>query len=136
MEVEQPPSFGMPDRMARAPLRRGNRSSASACRRDCLELDVSIPVFQERDPLAVRRPQRPRLVPLALDEPSDPAPPKIEDPDVEMIVDVRDECKVGALRGPWSRRPRIAANRALRLGEVDDFLHATVQVDQPDVLVT
>ena len=52
-----------------------------------------------------------------------------------MIVDVRDECKVGAVRGPWSRRPRIAADRALRLGEVDDFLHATVQVDQSDVVV-
>src|SRR5207249_6673883 len=80
LEVEQALSFGMPEGMARAPLRRGNRSSASACRRDCLELDVSIPVFQERDPFAVRGPQRPRLVPLALDEPTDAAPSKIEDP--------------------------------------------------------
>src|SRR5207249_2568782 len=74
MEVEQPLSLGMPDRMARGPLRGGDRASASACRGDRLELDVSIPVFQERDPFAVRGPPRPRLVPLALDEPSDPAP--------------------------------------------------------------
>jgi hypothetical protein len=134
MEVEQAFALRVPNGMARAALRRRNRSSGPACRGDALELDVPVSVFQERDPLAVGRPQRPRLVPLGLEEPPDPALSDIEDADVEMVVDVRDEREMPTVGRPRRRVSRIAADRAFRLREVDDFLHAAVPVHEADVV--
>src|SRR2546425_584537 len=55
---------------------------------DGLQLDVSIAVLQERDPLSVRGPEGHRLVPPALDDEPDFLRLDIEHADVHMVVDV------------------------------------------------
>src|SRR5213594_1375529 len=77
------------------------------------QLDVTIAVLQERNPLSVWRPERHRLVPPALDHEPDFLRLDIEHADVHMVVDVRDEGQLPTVRRPGSRPAEVPSDRVL-----------------------
>src|SRR3989441_3300158 len=91
MLVEQALGVRGPDGPARRTLRRGHRSGALAVSGDGFQLDVSIAVLQERDPLSVRGPEGHRLVPSALDHEPDFLRLDIEHAERHVALYVRDE---------------------------------------------
>src|SRR3989442_2918846 len=134
MLVEQALRVRSPDGPARGALRGGHRSGALAISRDGLQLDVSISVLQEREPLSVRGPEGHRLVPPALDQEPDFLGLYAEDTEVHVVVDVRDEGELPTIRGPGPRPAEVSPDRALRFREWDDFLHVTGETDEADII--
>src|SRR5207245_7011659 len=135
VEEEQAATVRLPKRMARGPLGTRDAARTPSCVGYGLELDVSVPVLQERDGFPIGGPQGPGFVPFALDEPSYAARPDVEDSDILVIMDVRHEGELTAIRRPRLGSPEVATDRALRIREVDHFLHVAGEIQEPYVVV-
>src|SRR5438309_9416573 len=135
IEEEQAATVRLPERMARGPFGARDAARTPSCGGNGLELDVSVPVLQERDRFPIGGPQGPGFVPFALDEPSYTARPDVEDSDILVIMDVRHEGELTAIRRPRLGSPEVATDRALRIREFDDFLHVVGEIHEPYVVV-
>src|SRR2546421_12103805 len=134
IEEEQASTVRLPERMARGPVRTRDAAGTFSCTGYGLQLDVSVPVLQERDRFPIRRPEGSGLVPLVLDEPPYAARPDVEDTDIEVIMDVRHEGELAAIRRPRLGSPEVATDRTLRIREIDDFLHKAGEIHEPHVV--
>src|SRR2546427_12733284 len=97
--------------MARGPFGARDAVRTLSCGGDGLELDVSVPVLQERDRFPIGGPEGPGFVPFALDEPSYTARPAVEDSDILVIMDVRRERELAPIRCPPLGCPHVALER-------------------------
>ena len=134
MVVEQALGIRGPQGPVRRSLRGRDRAGALAVSGNDLQLDVPVVILEERDPLSVRRPEGHRLVPAIRDDEADALRLDIEHPDVQVIVDVRDERQLPTVRGPRLRSAEVASDRILRVGERDDLLEVAREVHEPDVV--
>src|SRR2546427_10998036 len=135
IEEEQASTVRLPERVARGPVRTRDATGTLSCRGNGLQLDVSFPVLQERDRFPIRRPEGSGLVPLVLDEPPYAARPDVEDTDIEVIMDVRHEGELAAIRRPRLGSPEGATDRTLRSREIDDLLRESGEIHEPYVVV-
>src|SRR5213594_808403 len=135
IEEEQASTVRLPECVARGPVRTRDATGTLSCRGNGLQLDVSLPVLQERNRFPIRRPEGSGLVPLVLDEPPYAARPDVEDTDIEVIMDVRHEGELAAVRRPRLGSPEVATDRTLRIREIDDFLHQAGEIHEPHVVV-
>src|SRR5438552_15022478 len=94
IEEEQAATVRLPERMARGPFGARDAARTPPCGGYGLELDVSVPVLQERDRFPIGGPQGPGFVPFALDEPSYTARRDVEDSDIMVIMHDRHEVDV------------------------------------------
>src|SRR5438132_4371822 len=128
MVVEQTLGIRGPQGPGRRSLRGRDRAGALAVSGNDLQLDIPVVILEERDPLSVRRPEGHRLVPAIRDDEADALRLDIEHPDVQVIVDVRDERQLPTVRGPGLRSAEVASDRILRVGERDDLLEVALEV--------
>src|SRR5207244_5481998 len=121
--------------MARGPFGTRDAPRSPSCGGYGLELDVSVPVLQERDRFPIRGPEGPGFVPLALDGPSYAARSDVEHSDILVIMDVRHEGELAAIRRPRLGSPEVATDRTLRIREIDDFLDKAGEIHEPHEVV-
>src|SRR5437667_1901574 len=134
MVVEETGTIGTPGGMAcRAPCG-GNVLDAAPIAGHGLQLDVPIVVLEVRDSLSVRRPLRHRLVPSALNGPPYAACLQVDDADVQVVVEIRDEREFTPVRGPRFRTTGVASDRTFRVRGRHEFFHPTRKVHEPDVV--
>src|SRR2546425_6120132 len=134
MVIEEPGTIGTPGGVACRARCGGDAPAAAPVAGNAPQLDVPIVVLEVRDPLSVGRPLRHRLVPSALNGPPYAACLQVNDPDVQVVVEVRDEREFVPVWGPWFRTTRFAPDGVLRVRERYEFLHPTREVHEPDVV--
>src|SRR5438132_828326 len=138
IEEDQAATARLPERTARGPFGARDAARTPSCGGNGLELDVSVPVLQERDRFPIGGPQGPGFVPFALDEPSYTARPDVEDSDILVIMDVRHEGELTAIRRPRLGSPEVATDRALRIRDlvhVRELLRlASRRLDDEDIV--
>src|SRR5439155_1508562 len=121
MVVEESGTIGMPRGVACGASCGGDAPDAAPVAGNGLQLDVPIVVLEVRDPLSVRRPLRYRLVPSALGGPPYAACLQVDDADVQLVVEIRDEHELTPVRGPWFRTSRFAADPTFRVRGRHEF---------------
>src|SRR5437879_12515808 len=98
IEEEQAATVRLPERMARGPFGARDAARTPSCGGNGLELDVSVPVLQERDRFPIGGPQGPGFVTFALDEPSYTARQDVEDSGSLVIMYDGHEVQLWATR--------------------------------------